>query len=490
MCRDYTLRVRLPPILTKNACVVVVAIAVAALRIGGLLFLPPVVGLADNGDFERVMARVGLGYVSDRYDERYWAWSQARFTVSEKTPTRHVTTEVPLAWMAVRLSRLLDREPTFDIRYLGALHFLLFLGAMAVLLRACRDLPAGAQWLVAALFVFVFTDVGYVAPFNSLYGQTSSLLGLLWVVAIAASAIRAGRMTLLGLVAYFGAAAWFVGSKPQECLLAPFLAVFGWLLWSASSRRARALLPAALFAFGLLGFGAWVYERIPRVEIHDVGLYHTVFMELLPSSPDPGRDLRELGLDPSLVRFSGRHAYLKDSPLEKPDFHALFFERFDYGRLLGYYAARPARLLDRLGRAGRLSFRLRPENLANLSRESGAPANSIVVRGDAWSRWRLALGSWGLVWIAIVLGANAVFGVREAWRASTGQKRLFGEGLAVLAALGAVEFGVCALADSLNDLPRHAYLFQAVFDLLLIVDAGWITSRLAGARASAPASPR
>src|SRR5262249_48135571 len=160
-----------------------------------------------------------------------------------------------------------------------------------------------------------------------------------------------------------------------------------------------------------LGFAVWVYEKIPRLEIHDVGVYHTVFMDLLRNSPDPERDLRDLGLDPSLRRYVGRHAYMEGSPLGLPDFRASFFDRFDYGKLVGFYLSRPGRLIERLERAGRRSFRLRPKTLANLGHASGARANTLVEHASTWSRWRLALGASGIVWIGVLLGANILFGV-------------------------------------------------------------------------------
>ena len=81
-----------------------------------------------------------------------------------------------------------------------------------------------------------------------------------------------------------------------------------------------------------------------------MGLFHTFFMEMLPHSPDAGRDLDELGLDRGLLRYSGTNAYAPGTPLADPDFAARFFDRFDYGSLVRFYLAHPARLIDRLHR--------------------------------------------------------------------------------------------------------------------------------------------
>ena len=160
------------------------------------------------------------------------------------------SSETLLAFAARWLHLAFARDALFDLRLLGGIHALLFLLALAGLIRACRDLAPTAQALVAALLVFVFTDVGYVAPFNSFYSQTASLLFLLLTAAIAAEAVRRGRLSGAWLFAYFGTALLFVGSKPQEKLAAPLLALFGLRLagvrWRGAWRRTAVWLAIGL----------------------------------------------------------------------------------------------------------------------------------------------------------------------------------------------------------------------------------------------------
>ena len=226
--------------------------------------------------------------------------------------------------------------------------------------------------------------MGYAAPFNSLYSQTASLLFLLLTLAAAALAIRRGRLSGGLLVAYFACAALFVGSKPQEAIQGPLLAALAWRLsgvgWRSCWRTA-----AAWLALGLCAFSLWYYRATPEGPIRHVGLFHTVFMEILPHSPDPARDLAELHLDPDLITFSGKHAYLPDSPVRDPAFEKRFFDRFDYGSLVRFYLAHPVRLADRLRRGAPQAFRLRPWRLGNTTGDSGFPPNTMVRSFCLWS---------------------------------------------------------------------------------------------------------
>jgi hypothetical protein len=223
--------------------------------------------------------------------------------------------------------------------------------------------------------------------------------------------------------------------------------------------------------------------------IRDIGLYHTVFMELLPQSPDPAADLAALGLDGRLLRYSGINAYQPESPVTDPEFRREFFERCGYAKVLAIYLRHPARLFGRLERAGRVAFQLRPGSPGNFDRRAGFPPQARSWRFSAWSslRPRLFGGRGGLAWIAGLVAASLA---TAAWiLPDSPHGRKVGRALVVLAAMAALEFFVCALADYLGDVSRHLYAFQAMWDVLLLGNLGAAAVAL-GRRLGPPVSPR
>jgi hypothetical protein len=116
-----------------------------------------------------------------------------------------------------------------------------------------------------------------------------------------------------------------------------------------------------------------------------MALFHTVFLELLPHSPDPGHDLDELGLDRGLLTYSGANAFAPGTPIADPAFAARFFERFDYGSLVRFYLAHPARLMDRLHRGAPSALRLRPWRLGNYTAASGFAPHTMTTHFAWWA---------------------------------------------------------------------------------------------------------
>src|SRR5476651_1534953 len=64
-----------------NAVIVAAAVAVAAVILCVQLFVPPVVGLADNRDYERVMGYAGFQHTTADPAERYFSFVRTQYAV-------------------------------------------------------------------------------------------------------------------------------------------------------------------------------------------------------------------------------------------------------------------------------------------------------------------------------------------------------------------------------------------------------------------------
>ena len=459
-----------------NVVLVAAALAVAAAALALQLFVPPVVGLADNGDYERVMGYAGFQHTTSDDAERYFSFLRTRYAVVSPGWFRggYHSSETLLAFAARGVHRALFRGNVFDLRTLAAVNAVLFLLGIAGIVRACRDLAPAVQAVVAGLLVFFFTDVGYVSLFNSFYSQTASLLFLLLTVAAAAEAVRRGRLSGAWLLAYFAAALLFVGSKPQERLAAPLLGVYGMLLagvsWRAPWRRAATWLAIALCAFSV-----W-YGRHTPYTLRESTMFQVVFGEILGRSANPVEDAAELGLDPEWVRYAGTNGYAPDSPLLRSEFRMAFLHRVGYRKVMRFYLHHPKRLAGRLERASRDLWTLRPP-LGNYERSAGHPPGARTMGFAVWSSLLERLGGHPVLWALVFIVANLGFAV-AGYRHASPRARLFREGLILLVVMAGLAIAVCALADAPRDESRALYAFHALCDLLLIADAGWVVEIL------------
>jgi hypothetical protein len=466
-----------------------VALGLSAAILAYQLLLQPVVGLADDGDFAKIMGQVGLRYQTEDFDARYYGFLTLTYDITPPWwPSGYLTSEIPLVAVARFYAGGFPARGVLDIRVLGALHSLVFLAGLALLLIGSRRWRPPARVVFAGLLAFVFTDVGYAALFNSLYSATASYL-FLFLLAGIVTCLAGGWSSPALSVAYWIVAVCFVTSKPQESPLAVLLGLLGFLLAregrGPGSRRAAAWLGLALSVVGAL-----YYLRTPRY-LRTEALYNNVFFELLLRSPNPSADLAELGLPPDWIAYAGTFAYLANSPLKDPAFRAEFSRRVTFRRIVGFYLNHPRRLAELLRSSARRAFRLRQTYLGNFPSSAGGKPRQWSEAFGVWSATKARLGPTGQWLLPIFWLANIAFSLRV-WRSSANPShRCLAVAVAVLVVMSIVEFLVCSVGEGLADIARHLHCFNTMTDLLLVADVAWFASVLTAIfRPTSALSPR
>lgn len=434
------------------------------------VLLPPVVGLADNGDFARLMDQTGIEHPAGGPYNKPFQFIDLHFLMDQPREPEggYVSSELIFVYAALLLDKIVSADELFDLRVLGALHAAAFLAGLLLVLAATRTLPTPSRWISGLLLLLVFTDVGYVAYLNSFYREPAALIFLTLVVACALLYIRAPRPNLALLLAYFAAAVLFVIAKPQHAPQGLLLAVFGVLLsrrWVRGSYHRWASVGMALVVC-LTAVWSLVSQPTP---LREANLYNQVFSDLLPHSPAPTADLADLGLDRDLVKWIGTDAYDEDAPINSPTFKEHFFGNVTYGSLLEFYATHPGRFASMLNRAAGEGFSLRPGNLGNFEEASGLPPGTQSHTFDVWSGVRESFPSKSLAGLVAVLGLAALAASRVWKQYDTLQDRMLAELFLLLVAMTAVEFTVACLVGGALDVVKHLFAFNLLADMVVIM---------------------
>jgi hypothetical protein len=242
---------------------------------------------------------------------------------------------------AVLLNKMVSKDGSFDLVLIGLVHALAFLVIFARFLFVTRNLRARTLLWLGALVVF--TDIGYVAYWNSFYAEPASgfFAFLLLTESIdiclheSVSGPSLARWTLWALMLVF--------AKPQNAPIGLMLAMFSALILSARATNPGVRLGAWLSGVCLVvaaGVAIWTTPR----ELRDANTYGLIFMAILPESKNPSADLEALGLDPQLVDFAGTGAWSEKTIYPK------LHDRGEIGRKVTlltadwFYATRPTRL--------------------------------------------------------------------------------------------------------------------------------------------------
>jgi hypothetical protein len=404
------------------------------------LWVPPYTGLADNGDFAKVIGRYSLGPAQPSVQDtfhffiREWKTDPARYWVSP-----YWGIEV---WL-VKFALLLQRGALFDIRWLGLAHVVIF--AAGVFLLA--PLISRRRWAPGAVLALAFADAAYVTYFQSFYFDAASLaFGFLFFSSWLRQTWKPDRISLSAMT--LGGAGLALSKGPH----APAMILIAIVLLLA--RRKAWIAPAMALLLG----GGYMLSQTTR-EYQATAYYSLAFFKLGVRDALALDALRIRAEDRRLV---GTHAFEATSPAQSPQWLSQFFPEGGYANVLRYYATNPrvawaVMAEDLAGEAKQI----RAENLGNYERSTGKRYCTLSHSYSLWSDSK----SWLLgqfpahVWLVWALGGWA------AYRNAKLRPMAFG-----VMGMGVLEFGIATLADALETY-RHLLLFHFAYDWIAVLFA-------------------
>ncbi len=231
------------------------------------LFAPPVIGIANNGDFAKISGSLHLGPASTDTDDRFlYVTRDYKRGPEYAWDSRYISSEAIFARIAFRFAQIFQHRDRFDIRWMGVAHLGAILLALAWLMLALRPLGAATQIAAGLAACLILGDAAYLGYCNSFFTDAAALAGvLLTVAALVDLAVRGySRWRLAGFLC---GALVLITSKSQHAALALPLAVLicladaasGWAGdGSGDSRRGLVVRPSLAF----------VLSRRPNLQSH------------------------------------------------------------------------------------------------------------------------------------------------------------------------------------------------------------------------------
>lgn len=444
-----------------------------------VLFAGEEVGLSNNGDFGRVMRASSLSFGETRpsytYADTYTidlsrdSWQENLGSILlggaglEEYPSLHV------AWVrlsvAVNLvvNKLLGREMwVYHMGVQGVMYALLYAGAIGLL---CAQLRLRRLWqdiLVKCVGLVVLCDVGYVAYFNSFYGEGLEHAMLVLCAAMLLRVLGRERPTAwdalwcaLAAVGY-GWAKFF--NLPLAILLV--LVMEGAVFLRGGKRQAMAV------GCGAVALLLAVWTLVPGWMDIETN-YNAVFFGVVRDTDRETAEkyLTDLGLPAQLVDYRDTNYYMDGllPELEERGLRAAA-ESVTKGDLLRFYLTHPRRLWEQAKITALHCGMIRPYYLANYGPQR--PQMSYAGRMSLWSAARdwLALDTvWGN--LAVFAAFCALAGLM--WHRRTRPLTLVLPLAALAGGLG-YAFLLPVLLNGEGDFAKHMFAYIEIVDLLLL----------------------
>ncbi|MBB3108754.1 hypothetical protein FHS18_000782 [Paenibacillus phyllosphaerae] len=453
----------------KLASLAAITAAAAAVLMIVLLLVRPFVGVADNGDFLRVMGTVGLNYgdPSASYDDQFFKYAHAQFSYDSFFRGAYVSTQIILV-LAARVIGAVFHPSAFDVRILGAFYIVLMTAAIYCLVRYGSKLSRWTGIAVALCAFVMLCDIGYLAYFNSFFGEPVSYVFMLLTIGLGLLLTRQERPSRKLLVLFFLSTLFLACSKIQNAPIGGAFAIIG-LRFAGLGRDIRWRKLAYGWSAALFLIAVIMYVAAPK-DLKHINLYQTVFFGVMNGSPDVEGDLEELGLPPRLSVLAGTNYFQTDTAIKQndPSLKPDFYDRISHKDILLFYLKHPGRLIDKMEYAAENGMTIRPYYLGNYEKEAGKPPGAVTSVYSVWSEFKLHQLPNKLWFIALVYLLYYAAAAYEYLRRPQVRSRRAVELFMLIGLVGIFSFLIPILGDGQADMAKHLFLFNVCFDMMIV----------------------
>ncbi|MFU1795982.1 hypothetical protein ACM1RC_19135 [Paenibacillus azoreducens] len=436
------------------------------------LFVPPYIGMADNGDYFRVLYSNGLYFNNPDYDSLYLGHFNKQFGIFQYFNENGATltsSQSLLIRLSVWINQLFNQQ-VFDIRVQAALLTILYTVAVYLFVEALTwKMKPKYGYLVAVLAVFLFADTAYTAFFNSFFSESMVWIMLIYLFASGLLLFRKRYSDYAMMIIFFISGLFLTTSKQQNAPVGIIIAVMGIIFIFVRKQRGYRAMVASSLAFLILA-GIATYVLIPK-EFVNINQYHAMTRGVLMQSEDPEATLKSFGINKQYAVLNESIYY---EPYTTVDVNSKilednFYNHYGFVSILAYYITHPDQAGKMMDLAAKNAFTIRPPAMGNYEKSAGKPFGAQTKFFSGYSELKKALApkTFGfiIIWMLVVTGMYAPHFV-AAMKARDVRSMVRLPLILMLMFMGLSGIFVSIIGAGDADLSKHEFLFTAAFDLV------------------------
>lgn len=463
------------------------AAGIAAVIMVIMLFLPNYLGVADDGSVSRIMNSAGVYYLSsdvqDNYNN-YFVKTYSNVLYGFQIRDAYINSQVLIVKAAVLLDDLLTGDVYFDIRFLGLIYGVLYVPAIYLLIKqACTRVKKFSEGIaIGFLGVLIFADVAYITYFNSFYPEAVWYISLMYCVGAALSFQnnRTGMKDFLSLLLFVVSGIVLITSRKQTACIGILLAVFSLKLLFARKNWMWGVICTGTAVF--LTFLSLSSMLQLESDFTDVSKFHAMTRGVLFESDNPGKTLKEFGIDQSYEMLTDVSAY-DYLPFVESDNEILtkdFLNQYDTKDVALYYVRHPASFLGMLDVSIKSCFGIRREYCGNYEKSVGLPQRARSIFFCAWSTFKNNTAPKTIGFLLVLVIAIIMLYYRGYSLRPTKDRRntVFLDMMVVLLLICISQAAITIINSGDAEMVQHCFLVSYTMDIMIFYSLSEIVHKI------------
>ncbi len=448
------------------------------LIIGSLtLFIHPIIGMADNGDFYRVMNKSGAYHLNKNSNEiflGYFIKDYGIYKYNNDYANLLISTQSIFVKLAIFFDRIFTKDYVLDIRFMSVMFLIIEAMGVYFFIKALINKLDSSKYklIITLVTILIFCDTGYLAYYNSFYGESVNICCFLMSIGLLIYMIEFDKFTWYNLIAFGISSFLFFGAKqqlaPVGILIAFIFIIIGIYMTNKRFTKMLAYILAVIFIVSSMVF----YKSITG-DFKYINIYHSMNRGILLNEDDSDSILEDFNISTqySLLQETDFFEEIKLLDPYEEELIDDYYEKFSLGRILDYYITHPKAFIKVLKISFKNGYSIRPKVIGNYEQSEHKEFGAKSYFFATWSTFKEKFIPKNMLFTVSTIVIYLYLSTSRFLKAikNNNKKIQFKEityFYVFLVGISQIIISVIGAGDA--DLSKHVFMYNMAFDLIFI----------------------
>ncbi|NFO11530.1 hypothetical protein FDB29_10565 [Clostridium botulinum] len=448
------------------------------LIIGSLtLFIHPIIGMADNGDFYRVINKSGAYHLNKNSNEiflGYFIKDYGIYKYNNDYANLLISTQSIFVKLAIFFDRIFTKDYVLDIRFMSVMFLIIEAMGVYFFIKALINKLDSSKYklIITLVTILIFCDTGYLAYYNSFYGESVNICCFLMSIGLLIYMIEFDKFTWYNLIAFGISSFLFFGAKqqlaPVGILIAFIFIIIGIYMTNKRFTKMLAYILAVIFIVSSMVF----YKSITG-DFKYINIYHSMNRGILLNEDDPDSILEDFNISTqySLLQETDFFEEIKLLDPYEEELIDDYYEKFSLGRILDYYITHPKAFIKVLKISFKNGYSIRPKVIGNYEQSEHKEFGAKSYFFATWSTFKEKFIPKNMLFTVSTIFIYLYLSTSRFLKAikNNNKKIQFKEityFYVFLVGISQIIISVIGAGDA--DLSKHVFMYNMAFDLIFI----------------------